>query len=76
MKTSLKILILAGVFGLSGCAFTNDVLQHAYDEQARSDCSKAHTSNPNSIHRPSNCRSINSGAYKPNSATKDKKDGK
>ena len=77
MKTSFKILILSGVLGLSGCAVTNSLLQHAYDEQAESDCSSAYT-NANSIHVPQSCRTINNEASKfrfKDEKAKEKKDG-
>jgi len=71
MKTSFIVVILSGAFSVSGCAFTNDVLQHAYDEKAYNDCSKTKR-NTSSIHNPQSCSAASNGTR--NSKTNGQKD--
>ena len=59
LRTSTLVL---GALTLSGCAFTNDVLQAAYDHKAEDLCSKTQSSY-NTLTDPSQTAGCINGAY-------------
>jgi len=76
MKKGISIIIMSCVLGLSGCAFTHEVLQSEYDYRAEKSCLTTHNSR-NSIHTPQNCTASYGKTYKnQKSDEKDKKDWK
>ena len=74
MKESSTFFLLLSAFVISGCAYTKDVLQSAYDHKVESDCYKANPTNPDSFQASSNCQAIKNGTYESKSQQKDKKD--